>query len=121
MEIDLSNLDQGTRLKMDEIFRSDFDLRVLKAVERQTRTAKARENGPRWQPDMKPEYEIDPVIDSLWRQYYGHNYTENADLMKFLMARNPEIKLRTRSGRIQTGYTGKTGCRFAPGTLRLAA
>lgn len=147
MEVDLSRLPAGVRRKMDEIFRTDFDLKVLKAIERQTRTAKARENGLRWRDDFVPQFEIDPMVDSIWRQFYGHNYTENPDLMRFLQARNPEIKIRARSGKIQVGYTraavaeGKRGkgekgkcssapfplCssakrrfRFGPGTLQLA-
>lgn len=131
MEIDLSRLPAATRQKMDEIFRSDFDLKVLKAVERQTRTAKAREHGARWRDDLMPQFEIDPFVDSIWRQYYGHNYTEDAQLMKFLKARNPEIFITARSGKIQTGYTGENrkqkaesrnrhGCRFDRNTLTLA-
>lgn len=124
MEVDLSNLPLGVRQKMDEIFRTDWDLQVVKAAQRQTATAKARENGLRWRDDMKPVYEIDPVFDSFWRQCYGHNYTENPDLMRFLMNRNPEIKIRTRSGKVQVGYTAprsrRCQVRFDRGTLEVA-
>lgn len=132
MEIDLSRLDGRLRQTLDGTFRDKFHRELAGAVTRQTRTAKARENGLRWRDDLMPQYEIDPFVDSLWRQYYGHNYTENPDLMKFLMARNPEIKIRARSGKIQVGYNGrkaeilktesrnKRGCRFDRGTLKLA-
>jgi len=92
---------------MDEIFRGDHDLRVLKAIERQTETARQRRDNVAWDDDMMPTYEIDPVIDAHWRRYYGHNYTENKDLMRFLAARNPEIVLRARSRKIQVGYSAK--------------
>jgi hypothetical protein len=132
MEIDLSNLPPAVRQKMDHIFRHDFDLKVLKAIERQTATAKARENGLPWRDDMRPQFEIDPMVDSIWRQFYGHNYTENVDLMKFLVARNPEIVVKSRSGKTMVGYSAanrqsaignrqsKRAVRFAPNTLQLA-
>lgn len=137
MKFDLSHLPQNILRKIDEIFRTDYDLKVLKAIERQTRTAKARENGLRWRDDFVPKFEIDPVVDTHWSHFYGHNYQENPDLMRFLAARNPEIKIKARSGKIQVGYTGNvppTSCRrnqsrpagkmpaarFDRGTLELA-
>lgn len=119
---------------MDEIFRKDADLRILKAIERQTRTAQARRDAVRWDDDMVPQHEIDPVIDAHWRRFYGHNYTENADLMRFLVRRNPEIFVKARSGKIQVGYSGKEegkrkkaempsrrgGCVFGRGTMNFA-
>lgn len=121
MEVDLSQLDAATRQRVDEIFRKDFDLRVLKAVERQTRTATERRDRVRWHSELKPQFEIDPFVDSIWRQFYGHNYTENPDLMRFLQRRNPEIALAARSNKIMVGYTGRTGrcgrVRFGRGTI----
>ncbi len=49
-------------------------------------------------------FEIDAMVDSIWRQCYGHNYTEDQDLLKFLTRRNPEIEVRARGSRIQVGY-----------------
>lgn len=106
MEIDLSNLSAGTRTKMDEIFRRDFDLKILQAVRRQTMVAERNHlNRPRAQEGFgERTIEIDAYIDALWRNYYGHSYTHDSDLMKFLMKRNPEIKVRSRGSRIQVGY-----------------
>lgn len=132
MEVDLSQLPHEVRRKMDDIFRNDFDLKLLKAVEAQKRTAQLRRDNVRWNTDMKPELEINPVIDSFWRRVYGHNYTENPDLMKFLARRNEEIRVNARSPKIQVGYQGqtpntkhptrkgRTGCVFGRGTLELA-
>jgi len=131
MEIDLSNLPAALRQKMDDIFRRDFDLKVLKAIERQQRIAQQRRDKAHWHGELKPEFEIDPFVDSIWRQFYGHNYTENPDLMKFLAKRNEEIALRARSRKIQVGFTGtrsapcavrkvKRGVRFDRGTWEAA-
>ena len=133
MEIDLSHLPAATRSAMDEIFRKDFDLKVLQAIRRQTATAAAQRDRVRWHDQMLPRYVIDPMVDKLWRHYYGHNYTESADLMRFLAARNPEILLQARSPKTRVGYVGpvgplgrvrpnrsKTGCRFGRGTLEWA-
>jgi hypothetical protein len=106
VEIDLSKLDARTRAAVDGQFTDKFHRDLATAIQRQTRTATARRDQMRWREDMVPEYEIDPFVDSLWRQFYGHNYTENPDLMKFLAARNPEIKLKARSGKVQVGYAG---------------
>lgn len=134
MEVDLSRLPAGVRQRMDDIFRGDHDLKVLKAVQRQTQTAAKRRDAVRWHDAMAPQYEIDPYVDSLWRQFYGYNYTENKDLMRFLAARNPEIVVRARSNKIQVGYAAsekqkaesrkqksRSGVRFMPGTIQLAS
>lgn len=132
MEIDLEQIAPAVRQRMDELFRKDYDLSVLKAIARQTATAKARQNGVGWRSDLGPQTsEIDTFIDSIWSQEYGHNYRENADLMRFLKRRNPEIDIKARPGKTQVGYEGKapqpkrpvrvarTGCKFGPGTLAL--
>jgi hypothetical protein len=106
VEVDLSNLDAGTRGKVDEIFRRDFDLKVLKAIRRQTMVA-ARNylNRPRARDGFGPKtMEIDAFIDAIWRNTYGHNYSDDGDLLKFLMRRNPEIRVPNRGTRIQVGY-----------------
>lgn len=106
MEIDLSRLDGRTRSKVDDIFRRDFDLKVLKAIERQTRIA-ARNHLHR--PRAKDGFgertlEIDATVDGIWRQFYGHGYSEDKDLVKFLVKRNPEIAVKSRGTKIQVGY-----------------
>lgn len=107
MEIDLSQLDFETARKVDEIFRTDFNLQVLKAVERQTKVAALNHL---FRPRAKDGFgervfAVDPMIDALWRQFYGHQYSEDKDLMKFLAKRNPEITVRSLGTRIQTGYS----------------
>lgn len=106
MEINLSNLDAATRTTVDNIFRKDFDLKVLKAIERQTKAA-ARNHLHR--PRAKDGFgervcEIDPYIDALWRNAYGSQYSHDEELMQFLMKRNPEITVRSLGTRIQVGY-----------------
>jgi len=131
MEIDLSRLPAAVRQKMDDIFRGDHDLRVLQAIQRQTQTANARRDTVRWHELLRPQYEIDPMVDLLWRQFYGHNYTENPDLMRFLAKRNPEIAVHARSPKTQVGYCAprpapraprpaRGGVRFDRNTLVLA-
>jgi hypothetical protein len=133
MEWDLSRLPSATLRKMDEIFRTDLDLKVLKAVQNQKRIAKRLHEGVAWKDDFGPQYsEIDPMIDSIWRHVHGHNYTEDTDKMKYLGRRNPEILARAKSGKIQVGYEpktpntkhqnpiSKTGCRFGRGTIQFA-
>lgn len=106
MEVDLSNLDMPTRNKVDEIFRRDFDLKVLKAIRRQTAVA-ARNylRRPRARDGFgEKTFEIDAFIDAIWRNHYGPTYSEDLDLLKFLSRRNPEIAVRARGTRIQVGY-----------------
>ena len=112
MEIDLSNLPLPVRRKMDEIFRSDFDLSVLKAIRRQTAAAKAlRDRPPAWKTDFGPQtLSIDPFVDALWRQFYGHNYTEDREKVNFLVKRNEEIAVRARPGRLALGFSRFGGC-----------
>jgi hypothetical protein len=123
MELDLSRLPLPVRRAMDDIFRKDFDLRILKAVQEQTRTAAARRDRVRWSDDFVPQHEVNPMIDALWCHVYGRNYSQNPDLMKFLRRRNPEIALRPRSPKIQVGYyrqQPRRRVRFAPGTMTFA-
>ena len=98
---------------MDRIFREDYDLRALEAVRRQT--AVAARNGrqrPRAKNGFGPRtIEIDAFVDAIWRSVYGTDYTENRDLMKFLLRRNPEIGVRPTGTRIQVGYS-PVGSRF---------
>ena len=126
MEVDLSQLDAATRTRVDEIFRTDFDLKALKAIEEQKRTAKRLENGVMWKDDFGPQlHAINPFFDWMWRVVYGHNYTEDPDVMKFLSRRNEEINVRARSGKTMVGYQAparraKTGCTFGRGTIQFA-
>jgi hypothetical protein len=116
MEIDLSNLSAATRQKVDEIFRTDFDLNLLKAVRRQTAIAARNHlDRPRAQDGFGERvFVIDAYIDALWRNFYGPNYTEDRDLMRFLAKRNPEIKVRSQGTRVQVGYsTVGRGVRFS--------
>lgn len=106
MEIDLSNLDAKTRGKVDDIFRRDFDLKVLQAIRRQTMVA-ARNHLHR--PHARDGFgertvEIDAYIDALWRNFYGPAYSQDTDLLKFLMKRNPEITVRSQGTKIQIGW-----------------
>lgn len=107
MEIDLSQLDRKTAEKVDDIFRRDFDLKVLKAIERQTKIA-ARNHlfRPRATDGFgERTVMVDATIDALWRQFYGNHYSEDRELMRFLLKRNPEIGVRSLGSRIQVGYT----------------
>jgi hypothetical protein len=105
MEIDLSRLDFATAKKVDDIFRGDHELQVMKAIERQTKLAARNHRGERAVNGIGPrQYEMDAMIDTLWRQFYGNNYSEDPDLMKFLAKRNPEITVKAGGTKIQVGY-----------------
>lgn len=112
MEIDLSRLDGRTRKRVDEIFKGDHELKVLQAIRRQTRLAARNCQGERSVAGRGARtLEVDAVIDALWRQVYGHDYSEDQDLMKFLRKRNPEIVVRAGGTRIQVGYSAGSGSR----------
>lgn len=92
--------------KVDEIFRGDHELKVMKAIRRQTQLAARNCQGERSRDGIGArKYEIDAVIDAIWRQFYGHDYTENQDLMQFLARRNPEIVVKSTGTKIQVGYS----------------
>lgn len=124
MDVDLSEVPHEIRTRMDEIFRGRLDERLFHAVQRQREVAAKRFERVRWSADMMPQTEVDPMIDAWWCHYYGHNYSANADLMKFLHKRNPEIVLRARSNKVMVGYTGRTGrcgrVQFGKGTMSFA-
>jgi hypothetical protein len=106
MEVDFSRLDAKTRGAVDSIFRRDFDLKVLKAIKRQTMVAARNHlHRPRARDGFgERTIEIDAYIDALWRNVYGRSYTEDQDLLKFLMKRNPEIKVQSLGTKVQVGY-----------------
>lgn len=115
MEIDLSNLDQATAKRVDEIFRGDHELKVMKAIRRQTQLAARNHQGEASRSGFgSRKFEVDAVIDAVWRQFYGHDYSENQDLMTFLAKRNPEIVVKTRGTKIQAGYSaGGRGTKYS--------
>ena len=112
MEIDLSRLDFATRTRVDEIFRKDFDLKVLKAIDRQTRIAAHVHRRPhRWDDDFGPQtMVVDPMIDAIWSEVYGANWREDPDKVRFLTGRNPEIKGRSVSSKIFVALSKFGGC-----------
>lgn len=106
MEVDLSNLSLNLRQKMDEVLRTDFNVTVMKAMERQRQIA-ARNylHRPRARDGFgELTQQIDPVFDAMWRIHYGWDYSHNKDLLRFLMRRNPEIRVQSRGTKIQVGY-----------------
>jgi hypothetical protein len=110
MEVDFSRLDPKTRGTVDEIFRRDFDLKVYKAIRRQQRVA-ARNylHRPRARDGFgERTIEVDAYIDALWRNVYGHSYSEDLDLVRFLVKRNPEIKVQSLGTKVQVGYAPTT-------------
>lgn len=105
MEIDLSQLDSATAKKVDEIFRGDHELKVMAAIRRQTQLAARNHRGERSVNGIGGrKFEVDAVFDALWRQFYGHDYSADPELLKFLGKRNPEIVVKT--GLSQTGQYG---------------
>jgi len=115
MEVDFSRLDLKTRNKVDEILRTDFQLKVLKAIRRQTAVAARNHlHRPRAQDGFGGKVmEVDAMIDAIWRSVYGANYTDDKDLVKFLMRRNPEIRVQSAGTKIQVGYMpGSSKSRF---------
>ena len=111
MEVDLSQLGGELALKVDEVLRADFNKTVLAAAERQRRMAAFNYlNRPLARDGFGEQtLMIDPVFDAMWRTYYGHNYSESKDLMRFLAKRNPEIVVRSRGTRVQVGYAPGSG------------
>ena len=106
MEVDLSQLDPGTALKVDEVLRGKFDQMIYDASRRQLAVA-ARNHLHR--PVSRDGFggkvvEVDAMFDALWRQCYGWNYSENKDLMRFLVKRNPEIGCNPTGSKIMVGW-----------------
>ena len=98
MEVDFSKLDLATAQKVDEVIRQDYSEKLLRAAERQRRVAFLNHLH---RPLAKDGFGartlmIDPVFDAFWRTCYGSDYTQNEDLVKFLLKRNPEIGVNSR-------------------------
>lgn len=108
MEVDFSKLDFATATKVDEVIRSTYNETLLKAAQRQRRVAFLNHLH---RPLAKEGFGartlmIDPVFDAYWRTCYGSEYSHDADLMKFLARRNPEITVRSRGTKeIMVGYS----------------
>lgn len=98
MEVDFSRLDLATAQKVDAVIRQDYNAQLVRAAARQRRIAFLNHLH---RPLAKDGFGartlmIDPVFDAFWRECYGKQYTQDADLVKFLVKRNPEIALRSR-------------------------
>ena len=106
MEVDLSRLGGETAMKVDEVLRHDFNQMLYDAARRQQKIA--CENMLHRPPSRDgfggKIMQLDAVFDALWRTCYGHNYTEDKDLMKFLERRNPEIVCRPTGTKIMVGW-----------------
>ena len=111
MEVDLSRLPAAVQKAMDNIFRKDADLKILKAIQRQTHIAKLmRLNPHRWKDDFGPQQLIvDPVIDDFFTAQYGPAWKEDKNLVKWLLGRNPEMAGQSVAGRTRVGYTKQMG------------
>jgi hypothetical protein len=107
MEVDLSRLQPSTALKVDEILRHDFNRLLFEASQRQVAIAARNHlHRPRARDGFGERVmELDPVFDAFWRIAYGHDYSQQQDLMKFLMRRNPEIAVRSQGCKIMVGWT----------------
>jgi hypothetical protein len=101
MEVDFSKLDLATAQRVDAVLRGRYDERLTRAAARQRRIAFLNHLNRPLAKDGFGErtFMIDPVFDAYWRECYGHQYTEDKDLLKFLARRNPEIALRSRGTR----------------------
>lgn len=107
MEVDFSELAKaGLAERVDEVLRHDFNAQVWAAAERQRRlAARYHLHRPAAQEGLGEQtLVIDPVFDAYWRQCYGHNYTDDKDLVKFLVKRNPEIGVRSRGTKVMAGW-----------------
>jgi hypothetical protein len=115
MEVDFSRLDFATATKVDAILRGQWDEQIAAAAERQRRIAFINHLHRPLAKDGFGERTlmIDPVVDALWRQYYGDKYTQDPELVKFLCRRNPEITVRSRGTKeISVGWMpGRTSKR----------
>jgi hypothetical protein len=114
MEVDFSRLDFKTAQKVDEILRQDYNKLLVQAGERQRRIAFLNYLHRPMAKDGFGERRImiDPVFDAYWREHYGKNYTHDEDLMKFLVKRNPEIKVQSRGTKqIHVGWMPGPGSR----------
>ena len=120
MEVDFSKLDFATATKVDEVIRKDYNQKLLAAAARQRRVAFLNQLQRPLAKDGfgARTFMIDPVFDAFWRTCYGSQYTQDAELMKFLAARNPEICVRSRGTKEifvgwMPGSTSKRPCGLA--------
>ena len=131
MEVDLSRLPAAVQKAMDNIFRRDADLKILKAIQRQTHIAKLmRLNPHRWKDDFGPQQLIvDPVIDDFFTAQYGPAWKEDRNLVKWLLGRNPEMAGQSVAGKTKVSLAGsgfrvqgggKRGVTFGRGTMNFA-
>lgn len=113
MIVDLSEVPQAVRSKMDEVVRRDYDLAVLKAIERQKRAAAARHrNPPRWRDGFgEMRLSLDPVFDVMYRHAWGHRWTEDEERVKWVLKHCPEARVRCVSGKVMVSSPGLDGCR----------
>ncbi len=107
MEVDFSRLDFATAQRVDEVIRGSYNDTLLKAAQQQRRAAFLNHLHRPLAKDGFGERTIvvHPVFDAFWRAHYGKHYLADADLLRFLAKRNPEIVVRSRGTKeIMVGY-----------------
>lgn len=108
MIVDLSALPIELRRQVDDICRRDYDLQVMKALDRQKRVAAYfHRNRPRAINDLGEQtMAIDPVFDAMWARARGADWKDDQDFMKWFMnhPENQDCRVRSTGSKTMIGW-----------------
>lgn len=109
MLVDLSEIPHAVRVKMDELIRGDYALRIRDAIKQQQQVAAHyHRHRPRSRDGLgEHTMAVHQVFDVMNRLKRGEDWDDpNGDYRKWWRKKNPEVQVRATGTKIQVGYTG---------------
>ena len=106
--VDLSALPQEVRSKIDQIFREDHEVKLLRALEEQKRlAAEFSRQRPRSIDGIgEQKMALHPYIDACNRAIVGsQRWSNDQDLREWYLRRYPEARVKSGGTKTQIGWT----------------
>lgn len=105
LTVDLTGVPDVVRRALHENASQDNAREIVKALDRQTQIARVYHgNRPRSRDGIGPmEMCIDPYFRGYFEMQYGSCVLHDADLRKFVLRRNPELRVESTGTRTQIG------------------
>lgn len=106
MLIDLSQLPQELRDKVDEMYKLDWELQRAKAVQEEKRLANFwHSNRPRSSDGIGEQVMVlHPFVDAAWRRARGPDCWADKDFKKWFLKNSPETRVRATGTKTMVGY-----------------
>lgn len=108
LAIDLSQLDPTVRTRLDQLFRADHQVSLMRAMAEQKRLAQqVHQHRPRSVDGVGEQTMIlHPYLDVCNRAIVGsHRWSNDRELRAWYLKKYPEARVRSTGTRDQVGYT----------------